>query len=178
MENLIFKTSIYGHLVVGEIETVAKPIQFRPTTKAESIIDDYMNENNLESRSQAVNAIIEAFQLKPISAQEPTIHSFNYLEFAEQHPCSHQLIDFDSQKHQWTCAGKKISKSICCQRHRRFLHYGKECFPQHLAHHCRNCGKEIRPKYTRCYPCNQERQEKKADDYLPNATKRFTGDII
>jgi len=33
--------------------------------KADSVIDDYMNEHNISSRSQAVNEIVESFQSEP-----------------------------------------------------------------------------------------------------------------
>jgi len=46
---------------------MSSPIPFRPTEKARDIINDYMKEHKLKSRSQAVNKIIENFatQLEP-----------------------------------------------------------------------------------------------------------------
>jgi len=99
---------------------------------------------------------------------------FNYLEFAERHLCEHRDIDYENPN-QWKCAGKKVARSICVNRQKRFIHYEKRCFPQHLAHHCRDCGREIRPKYAYCYQCNEERQERKADNHLSNATTIYKG---
>lgn len=39
-----------------------KPIAFRPSDKALAILKDYMKTNNLKSKSQAVNDIIEQHQ--------------------------------------------------------------------------------------------------------------------
>ena len=115
------------------------------------------------------------FEEKPQIPQQPNqIKQINYIEWAEEHSCEHRVVDYEKPS-QWKCAGKKIARSICKQRQERFLHFGKNCFPQHLAHHCKMCGREIRPQYTYCYSCNDKRQERKMENYTPQGTVIFRG---
>ena len=158
-------------------------ITLRPSNEEKEMLLRFAEKEGLleASSTELMRAYFRAnngFEEKPSSPQIPQqpnqIKQINYLEFAQCHSCPHRLIDLEKSS-KWTCAGKKIARSICVQRQERFLRFGKECFPQHLAHHCRNCGIEIRPQYTYCYSCNDQRQERKAEKYEPNATQIYRG---
>lgn len=165
LEELIAKTGKNMSEVVRErLALGLKPILSEESHASSEPPFSKRQEEGLPQETQSVNQQAE---------------TFNFLEFADQHKCHHRLIDYESKKTKWTCAGKKIARSICVQRQQRYLHTSKGCFPQHLAKHCKKCGREIRPEYTYCYTCNEERRERMSDKNIsPSATQPFYGDII
>ena len=182
------------------IEVMDMPFTFRMEDWLEDEVKSCMKRYNIKSKSKALHRVVrdKNERIKTLENQiekkrailpnqdsniqeRSPLESINYLEWAEEHRCEHRMIDYESKKGQWKCAGKKISKSICKQRQEKFLQYGKNCFPQHLAHHCRNCGREIRPQYTYCYNCMEDRKERRSEkytDYQLQQGQRFFGDVI
>ena len=94
--------------------------------------------------------------------------------------CPFRAIDVE--KNQWYCDSKKIPKIVCIRRQQRYLHTKEGCFPQSIAKHCKDCGREIRPRYRYCYSCMEKKKERKSEKYtdyqLEHGTKRFFGDVI
>jgi len=64
---------------------VSSPIPFRPTETARDIINDYMKEHKLKSRSQAVNEIIENFATQSEPSKPETVKA---PEFSQLFPCA------------------------------------------------------------------------------------------